>query len=163
MSTSIEKLTLAGVLHVVQNMRLSDWEEVINCTPAAYQSVDGIAILTMQFSGSGFVVRVDDQPAAVVQLVERHKGSWSVGMYATDDFGKCWRTIIKEVRAVLFPQLLELEARYVEAHVLATNWQGMRLLESVEHEILTKCAVVCQHFRSSTKSDELEEPHSLRK
>ena len=129
MTITIHPLSLSMVLHVAQNMRRSDWIEVSNLVPRRICTPEGMAMLVIQHSGAGFVACVDGVPACVVQLVEKHDGCWSAGLFATDDFALCWRAVVKEIRHVIAPVLLDFGARYLEAHVMASNIPAQRLLE----------------------------------
>lgn len=131
MTPTISPLTLPAVWHVVKNMRQSDWIEVSNLVPRAICTVDGIAMATVQHSGAGFVAALDGVPVCVVQLGQRHDGCWSCGLFATDDFPKVWRTVLKEVHHVIIPTLIDQGARYCEAHVLADNLPAQAMLKRI--------------------------------
>jgi RimJ/RimL family protein N-acetyltransferase len=147
---TVSELTLQGVWHVVKNMRSSDWTEISNLVPRAACTVDGIAMMVIQHSGVGFVIEVDEKPACVVQLVQRHEGCWSAGLFATDDWPLCWRSVLKEIRHIVVPTLLEHGARYCEAHVLASNIPAQTLLKRVgfrqKSELLTNYGAFGKDF-----------------
>lgn len=125
---TIRNLDLLSVHHIIRNMRAQDWIEVSNLVPRAYCEPDLLAMLTMQATRLGFMVCVDNIPAVVVQAVEKHNGCWSVGMFATDDFARCWRATFKQISCVLIPALVEGGARYCEAHVHAGNVEAQTFL-----------------------------------
>lgn len=127
----VRNLDLLGVRHVVKNMRASDWLEISNLVPRALCDVDAMAMYVTQYTRLGFMVERDGIPAAIVQAIEKHDGCWSIGMFATDDFPLVWHTIIKHARRVLMPSLLDLGARYCEAHVHADNVPAQRFLEAL--------------------------------
>lgn len=147
---TVSELSLPKVWHVVRHMRASDWTEISNLVPRAVCTVDGIAMMVMQHSSVGFVLEVDENPALVVQLVQKHEGCWSAGLFATDDFPLCWRSALKEIREIVVPTLLEAEARYCEAHVLADNLPAQAMLERVgfrrKSEVLTNYGAFGKDF-----------------
>lgn len=124
----IRDLDLLGVRHIIRHMRAQDWIEVSNLVPRAYCDPDLLTMLVMQSARLGFLVEVDGIAAAVVQAVEKHNGCWSVGMFATDDFNRCWRAIFKQISCVLIPAMVEGGARYCEAHVHADNVEAQKFL-----------------------------------
>lgn len=129
MTVKARNLDLLGVRYVVSNMRASDWLEISNLVPRAYATVDMLTMLTVQHSRLGFLLEVDGIPAVVVQAVEKHNGCWSIGMFATDDFPAAWRGVVRFGRDLLLPSMLDLGARYCEAHVHAGNVAAQRFLE----------------------------------
>lgn len=131
MKITVTDLDLPSVWHVVKNMREQDWIEISNLIPRHLCTVDQIAMLIVQQTGVGFVLRVNDCPALVVQLVQKHDGCWSAGLFATDDFVHCWRRAIKEIKEIVIPVLLDHGARYCEAMVMASNKPAQRLLKMI--------------------------------
>lgn len=127
----IRNLDLLGVRYVVENMRQSDWVEVSNLVPRSLANVDSLTMLTVQHTRIGFMVEIDGVPGAVVQAIEKHDGCWGVGMFATDDFPLIWRSILKNVRNLVIPSLIDLGARYCEAYVHAGNVPAQRFLASL--------------------------------
>ncbi len=87
-------------------------------------------------------------------------------MFATHDFVHCWRRMIREMREVVMPTLLDLDARYVQAHVLASNAAGRRLLEFIgfrcRSEILKAYGAFGDDFILYTMTDE-DLPNVFRK
>jgi hypothetical protein len=122
-------INLADVYTVVCNMRMTDWQEVINLVPKALATPDGITMLTMQHTRLGTVYAYDDLPVVVLQANEIRDGVWSIGMFATDLFPLVWRAMVKDMKRAFLPVLLDSGARYCEAHVAAGNVDAQRLLK----------------------------------
>lgn len=150
MKTGVLDLSIQSVWPVVRNMRHQDWVEVSNLVPRQFATVDGITMLTLQQTGVGYVVTLDDVPAAVVQFAQKHDGCWEIGMFATDDYPHVWRAVIKEAREVAVPVLLQHGARYCQAHVMVDNDDAKRLLKWVgfrqTSEVLTNYGAFGKDF-----------------
>ena len=129
MSIKITGLDIQSVLYVVKHMRKADWQEVINSLPHAYCTVDRIAMVVAQRGGVGFVIHYDETPVCVVEVVEKHEGCWSCGLFATEQFALVWRSTIKAINEICKQLLLSHGARYCEAHASADNVDAHRLLE----------------------------------
>lgn len=129
MSVTIDVMTLRDVLHVCENMRLSDWGEVINLVPASITTPEQIALLTMQVSRLGLCAKVDGEPAIIVQFVEVLDGTWRVGMFGTDRFAEAARPMVRELQRITLPHVLDLGATYCEAFSDPLHPEAARLLE----------------------------------
>lgn len=122
---------MPNVWHVVQGMRAQDWQEVVNLVPAQFASVDGITMLAVSHSVFGFVLKLDQVPVVVVHFAQKHPGTLSAGMFATDQFNDVWRQLVRELREFALPALLELGTTYCEAHVMASNLEAQRFLRYI--------------------------------
>lgn len=147
---TIGEVNIKNVWPVVKNMRRLDWIEISNLVPRQICSVDGITMMVVQHTFVGFVVAYDGTPVCVVQLTQKHDGCWSCGLFATDDFDKVWKAVIREVKEIVVPTLLDLEARYCEAMVQADNQPARRFLEWIgfvpKSEVLTNYGAFGKDF-----------------
>lgn len=125
---TIEPLGLGRVLYVCKNMRLQDWNEVTNLMRQGVNP-DVIAMGVMQASSFGFVACYRDIPVTVVQFAEILDGTWRVGLFSTEQFHRVARAVVREIRTVAIPHLLDLGAQYCEAYADAGHAEAHRLLQ----------------------------------
>jgi hypothetical protein len=125
---TIETLDLGRVLYVCKNMRIRDWNEVSNLLRAG-ATPDVIAMGVMASSSFGFVACYRDIPVTVVQFAEILDGTWRVGLFSTDEFPRVARAVVREIRTVAIPHMLDLGAQYCEAYADAGHAEAHRLLQ----------------------------------
>lgn len=125
---TVETLDLGRVLYVCKNMRLADWSEVTNLMRAG-ATPDVIAMTVMSVSSFGFVVSYRDIPVTVVQFAEIVDGTWRAGLFSTDEFHRVARAVLRELRTVAIPHLLDLGAQYCEAYADAGHAEAHRMLQ----------------------------------
>lgn len=122
-------LNLTDVLHVCKNMRLRDWQEVINLLPTAITKPEQIAMLTIQVSTFGLVCCRDDVPVAVIQYSQILDGSWRAGMFATDDWPLVKFAVVRHLASVLIPFVLAQDVVYCDAYSDMLHEEAHAMLE----------------------------------
>lgn len=132
-------LNLRDVLYVCENMRLQDWQEVMNLLPRGINTPEAVAIAVMSATKVGIIAVLDGVPCIVAQLSEVLDGSYRIGMFGTDDFRKCAFATARELLTNVMPICLEDGAKYCEAYSDATHEEAHKLLEVVGFR---KCAIL---------------------
>lgn len=125
---TIETLDLGRVLYVCKNMRNQDWREVTNLLRQGV-TPDVIAMGVMASSSFGFVACYREIPVTVVQFAEILDGTWRAGLFSTDEFPRVARAVVREIRTVAIPHMLDLGAQYCEAYADAGHVEAHRLLQ----------------------------------
>lgn len=121
-------LNLTDVLHVCKNMRLRDWQEVINSLPSSISTPDQIAMLAMQASAFGLVCCRNGVPVAVIQYSPIVDGSWRAGLFATDEWPTVKRAVVRKL-ADLVPFILDQGVVYCDAYSDMLHDEAHRMLE----------------------------------
>lgn len=131
MDISFRAINLKDVLYVCENMRASDWKEVLNALPRAVTTPEVIAMICMNATNFGIIACVDNRPAIVAQFSEILDGTWRAGLFGTEEFEFAAMPMIAELMREAFPFMIDRGAVYCEAYADALNSDGHKLLEFV--------------------------------
>lgn len=112
------------VSYVCRNMRDADRRELFACR--FDEDPDRLTMDVLQRWTIAWVVGLE-RPIAVLGGVEMWPGLWSVGMFATDEFGQIGSQLTRWLRRRMIPVAREagarrLEARSIEGHDEAHRW-----------------------------------------
>lgn len=129
MMITFRDLNLTDVLHVCKNMRMRDWQEVINLLPTTISKPEQIAMIAVQASVFGLVCCHDDVPVAVIQYSQIVDGSWRAGMFATDDWPLVKLAVLRHLAAELMPFILDQGVVYCDAYSDMLHEEAHAMLE----------------------------------
>lgn len=117
--------TLHGLLYVAHNMREWDRREIM--ATRWTDSPEQLAVDCWSARNTAWMAVAGDRPAAVVGAIERWPGSWSVWMFATDEFPKVGLSMTRLVVRNIIPGLRGAGARRadcmsMDGHTAAHRW-----------------------------------------
>lgn len=105
------------VIHVAENMRERDYEEISCLTFAEGRKelAQYLANLYSQHQNVYAVGTAKEGPIAILAYIPVRPGVWSLGMFATDSFQKIGRFLTKTIIRDIIPSLDRANAHRVEA------------------------------------------------
>lgn len=118
--------TPKGMIHIAQNMRAPDREEIFatrwDDDPVSL-ALDSCAITEMSW-----MALLDDEPVAAIGATPLWPRCWSVWAFGTDKWDNVVLTLTKHVSRFMFPAITAIGLR-AQCFTLSTHTQAHRWLE----------------------------------
>jgi hypothetical protein len=125
MTVSLIEPDVSAMLSIASRMRDLDREEIM-----ATRDDESVVLLAEQAAGTGalrWAFAVDGRPVCAMGAVPLWRGSYSVWMFATDDFDRVSLAVTKHAVRVMMPAMLarglsRASCATLDRHVTAHAW-----------------------------------------
>ena len=133
MSPELGFPTYKGMIHIVENLRARDREEIF-CTrwdegePQLVADCMNVVGLPTSYTVMAYI---NNKAVAVLGACQPWPGLWDVWCFGTDDFDQVSHLLTKHIHRKMIPTLLERGARRAHCRSLATHTKAHEWLESM--------------------------------